>query len=596
ANYYLGCYIDHVGTRDLGTFIGDKLSSAQCVANCREQNFVYAAIQFGNECRCGQTYGRYGRVLDDECDYQCIDEDIAAKCGGDNRNRSDSHCSNNVIGYRGCFKESVLQIMIGIVNNIHACISLCAGFQYGGVLNGSLCYCGTEIEWSTNLNETDCTIPCLTNNTTCCGGISLFSVYDVNVYNAVTVGNSVILTKESVSSLTSNQTLKSLLSTFVTITPATNNVVTSSTLTLTSTTITESLTIMSYAANVEMTPSDSQMFNIRQPELDVSATTTVTDTSLNLSHQSFTSSTILPSTTSVSPIISTVSTQMITQSSLRTVGDTGSIANLVQNSTIINDVFTFMETSQLATAATATTTQLINIVYIRFTGPTFDPNNSAQVSKLKEGLRAIAQLAMDAPNDYEVFYYVTNSTIINGSVFYDGISNLSLTEINSKLQKHAADFTVTLGEKVQRADLSNITVTTPILTDQKLWLIGAIMGPIFFVILLILLFLYLHFKCRPRNNNKTHTGKIPSGVPESSRKAPLLNAAGSTNNNNIQERQSAPTIVDLIQSNPLDQQQPKHMSPRPQLNDENIVDIPPQLPKSSDIPLHIRESIRISTH
>jgi hypothetical protein len=37
-------------------------------------------------------------------------------------------------------------------------------------------------------------------------------------------------------------------------------------------------------------------------------------------------------------------------------------------------------------------------------------------------------------------------------------------------------------------------------TDRKLWLIGAILGPIAFVVLLIFVCCYLHYKCRPRPN------------------------------------------------------------------------------------------------
>ncbi len=38
-------------------------------------------------------------------------------------------------------------------------------------------------------------------------------------------------------------------------------------------------------------------------------------------------------------------------------------------------------------------------------------------------------------------------------------------------------------------------------SDNKLWIIGAVLGPVAFVLLLIGLSCYLHFKCRPRGNN-----------------------------------------------------------------------------------------------
>jgi hypothetical protein len=45
------------------------------------------------------------------------------------------------------------------------------------------------------------------------------------------------------------------------------------------------------------------------------------------------------------------------------------------------------------------------------------------------------------------------------------------------------------------------TETSVPLTNSKLWIIGAVLGPIAFVLLLIGLFVYLYFKCRPRSDN-----------------------------------------------------------------------------------------------
>jgi hypothetical protein len=84
-NQYLGCFIDQIGNRDLSGFIDDdeQLTPKQCILKCHEQNLPYAAIQYRSECRCGQQYGKYGQVSDDECNYRCS---TSEKCGGDNRN------------------------------------------------------------------------------------------------------------------------------------------------------------------------------------------------------------------------------------------------------------------------------------------------------------------------------------------------------------------------------------------------------------------------------------------------------------------------------------------------------------------------------
>lgn len=83
--HYLGCFIDQIGDRDLNVFIGEdeQLTPQKCLLACQEQNFPYAGIQYGSECRCDRQYGKYHRVSDDECTYVCS---TSEKCGGDNRN------------------------------------------------------------------------------------------------------------------------------------------------------------------------------------------------------------------------------------------------------------------------------------------------------------------------------------------------------------------------------------------------------------------------------------------------------------------------------------------------------------------------------
>ena len=80
----MGCFIDQIGDRDLNTFIGEyeQLTPKQCILACQEQNFHYAAIQYGDECRCGHQYGKYGQVSEQECGYYCPSME---KCGGDLR-------------------------------------------------------------------------------------------------------------------------------------------------------------------------------------------------------------------------------------------------------------------------------------------------------------------------------------------------------------------------------------------------------------------------------------------------------------------------------------------------------------------------------
>jgi len=57
------------------------------------------------------------------------------------------------------------------------------------------------------------------------------------------------------------------------------------------------------------------------------------------------------------------------------------------------------------------------------------------------------------------------------------------------------------GNFVQSPSITT-SVTTPATTSgSKLWIIGAVLGSIAFVLLLIGLCCFLHYKCRPRPNN-----------------------------------------------------------------------------------------------
>ena len=55
------------------------------------------------------------------------------------------------------------------------------------------------------------------------------------------------------------------------------------------------------------------------------------------------------------------------------------------------------------------------------------------------------------------------------------------------------------GEFVRSTTIGNTGTST---NDRKLWLIGAILGPIAFVLLFIFVICYLHYKCRPRPKNR----------------------------------------------------------------------------------------------
>lgn len=77
---YLGCFKD-TGTRDLPVMAAQTsgMTTEKCVSLCREKGSAYAATQFGQQCFCGNSYGKYGPAKN--CDTKCTGN-AAEICGG----------------------------------------------------------------------------------------------------------------------------------------------------------------------------------------------------------------------------------------------------------------------------------------------------------------------------------------------------------------------------------------------------------------------------------------------------------------------------------------------------------------------------------
>jgi hypothetical protein len=81
---YIGCFKDTTAY-DLDGFLERSRSNTpeRCVETCRAKGFAYAAVQYGESCLCGNSYGKYGAA--DNCNYKCTG-DSSKICGGYNAN------------------------------------------------------------------------------------------------------------------------------------------------------------------------------------------------------------------------------------------------------------------------------------------------------------------------------------------------------------------------------------------------------------------------------------------------------------------------------------------------------------------------------
>ena len=84
---YQGCFRDVPAAPDLALATGLEqpslqLSDRTCALACAA--FTFYAMRGGDECVCGDSFGRYGAVNDTECDVPCSGE-ASRLCGGLNR-------------------------------------------------------------------------------------------------------------------------------------------------------------------------------------------------------------------------------------------------------------------------------------------------------------------------------------------------------------------------------------------------------------------------------------------------------------------------------------------------------------------------------
>ncbi|MGA2987658.1 MAG: SPFH domain-containing protein [Terriglobia bacterium] len=77
---YLGCYLDKQ-VRDLQVAAASGPDNAACQAYCGARGFLFAATQWGSQCFCGNSYGRYGRLPESSCNLGCSGNP-SEKCGG----------------------------------------------------------------------------------------------------------------------------------------------------------------------------------------------------------------------------------------------------------------------------------------------------------------------------------------------------------------------------------------------------------------------------------------------------------------------------------------------------------------------------------
>jgi hypothetical protein len=176
ASTYVGCFKDE-STRDLSDEAanGGSMSVETCLADCA--GYSYAGVQYGNQCFCGNSYGKYGSATD--CNMDCSG-DSAETCGGTWANSIYKVPAAGPTSL-GCFKDESSRDLADETSlspvTVETCISTCkgAGYTYAGVQYGSQCFCGDSYgEYGA---ATDCNMACNGDSAETCGGTWANDVY-----------------------------------------------------------------------------------------------------------------------------------------------------------------------------------------------------------------------------------------------------------------------------------------------------------------------------------------------------------------------------------------------------------------------------------
>jgi hypothetical protein len=184
ANLYVGCFVDQA-TRDLNGkfFQGGVITSNFCRTYCA--GFTYFAMQDGAQCLCGNYVGAYGQAPNTDCSQPC-QGNTGEICGAAWRNsvykvQNTKPALANPVNYIGCYQDQATRDLngefTGSVTSGAACRSICRGFTYFGLQDGSQCFCGNRLGLYGQASWKDCSMQCQGNADEICGGYWRNSVF-----------------------------------------------------------------------------------------------------------------------------------------------------------------------------------------------------------------------------------------------------------------------------------------------------------------------------------------------------------------------------------------------------------------------------------
>ncbi|KAH8105346.1 galactose oxidase [Cristinia sonorae] len=196
-----GCVTDNPGGRTLGDdsftdTVGMTVES--CVTFCNNKNFIFAGLEFSQECYCGNSLlNNAANATSTDCNDACKG-DATELCGGASRlnlywsGRQPPPPPTTVpsVGLwesLGCFNDTAaartLSVPAAVNGNfsVETCTDACfnLGYPIAGMEFADECYCDTDFRnGGSPATLADCNMPCKNNGTEFCGGPNRLNVYN----------------------------------------------------------------------------------------------------------------------------------------------------------------------------------------------------------------------------------------------------------------------------------------------------------------------------------------------------------------------------------------------------------------------------------
>ena len=69
---YKGCFIDESERHlDGAETRSEEMTPLMCNEFCKEEGYKYHGVEFGTECYCGNSYGKYEQQPEESCQDEC---------------------------------------------------------------------------------------------------------------------------------------------------------------------------------------------------------------------------------------------------------------------------------------------------------------------------------------------------------------------------------------------------------------------------------------------------------------------------------------------------------------------------------------------